>query len=336
MGLQLAGALGRFWHARGYVTEGREWLSAVLALPGTADYPVDRGRALYAAATLAFIQCDFEVVRAFYEEILTISREQENKQGIAAALNGLGNVGYRQGDYASAGRFYEESLTIRRELGNKHDVAYSLNNLGSVAQHQGDYERARALLEESLATLRELGDMTGVTAVLNNLGDVAFAQGDHAAAGRFYEGSLGIERELKNKEGIAFELGNVGKVALRLGDYSRARELMDESLVLRTELGDKVGVVKCLVGIAEAERIQKRPERGAQLLGAASALLESAGAQLNPTDRTEYEGYVALLREQLSPESFAALWRQGEAMSIEQATDFALLDSTPQWSAAAS
>jgi predicted ATPase/uncharacterized protein HemY len=334
MGLQLAGTLGRFWQARGYVTEGRERLATALGNAAVDQFLTDRVRALYSAAQLAFIQSDFEVVRSFYEDILDISREREDRPRIALALNGLGNVAYRQGDYEAAGRFYEESLAIKRELGAKDEIAYSLNNLGNIAQHRGDYAQARELFEESLATLRDLGDRLGVTTVLNNLGDVAFVQEDYAGARQFYEESLGLERELKNKEGIAFELANIGKVALRDGDHARARALLEESLVMRTELGDRVGIAKCLIGLAEAERIQNRPERGAELLGAADALLESVGAQLNPADRAEYERCLGNLHEQLSVEAFAAAWKDGQAMTPEQVTEYALRDMSLQRSGA--
>ena len=54
--MRLAGALFRFWEQRDHLTEGRETLASVLALPGAAAPTRLRARALYSAAVLADIQ----------------------------------------------------------------------------------------------------------------------------------------------------------------------------------------------------------------------------------------------------------------------------------------
>ena len=82
---------------------------------------------------MASDQGDYAGARALYEESLTIQRQLGNQQGIADALNNLGNVAYAQGDYAGARALHEESLTIRRQLGDQRGIADSLGNLGAVA-----------------------------------------------------------------------------------------------------------------------------------------------------------------------------------------------------------
>ena len=60
---------------------------------------------------------DYAAARPLYEESLSISRESDDRRGVAQALNGLGIMACDQGDYHSARSFHEQSLTIRRELG---------------------------------------------------------------------------------------------------------------------------------------------------------------------------------------------------------------------------
>ena len=66
LGLRLAGALWRFWRARGYLGEGRAWLDAALAQAaerpdGAAGAPgaLLRAKALKGASVLARDQGDY-------------------------------------------------------------------------------------------------------------------------------------------------------------------------------------------------------------------------------------------------------------------------------------
>jgi hypothetical protein len=67
-----------------------------------------------------------------------------------------------------------------------------------------------------------------------------------------------------------------------------------------------------------------RPERAATLLGAAAALLEAGGLQMDPIDRAEYDRAAAATRALLGEATFAAAQAAGQAMSLEQAVAYGL------------
>ena len=171
--LRIAGALWRFWAMRGYFSEGRAWMTSVLA---GAD-------------------------------------AQARTAARAKALNGAGSLAYRQGDYVRANELFEESLSLCRELGDKPGIATALYNMGSVACEQGDYTAARNLIEESLALRRAAGDKWGIATSLINLGHVACEQGEHVVARALHQESLAIQRELGDTWGIASSLINLGRLA---------------------------------------------------------------------------------------------------------------------------
>jgi len=52
LGLRLAGALWRFWYARGYLSEGREWLARLFALAEKVFYTPEYATAVYGAVLL--------------------------------------------------------------------------------------------------------------------------------------------------------------------------------------------------------------------------------------------------------------------------------------------
>ncbi len=75
--------------------------------------------------------------------------------GIAVALNSLGNLGRYQGDLEASESRYREALDIhRRVLGEDHPyVATDLHNLGRLLEARGKTQEAEPLLLDALATL---------------------------------------------------------------------------------------------------------------------------------------------------------------------------------------
>jgi predicted ATPase len=62
-GLRLSGSLARFWAVRGYLREGREYLTRLLALPGAEVCREARAKALNGAGILARLQSDYRAAR---------------------------------------------------------------------------------------------------------------------------------------------------------------------------------------------------------------------------------------------------------------------------------
>jgi len=332
IGLRIGAAIGRFWHLRGYYSEGREQLSELLELAKVAEereadnarsqtmtegvdgqwsLEVYKARALQWAGHLATLQGDNTSARSLLEEALSIQRELGEKEGMAYSLIGLGTVAFEQGEHALARSLFEESLALRREVGDKQGSAISLNNLGVVAKEQGDYPLARALLEESLSIARELGEKLGVGYALGNLALMDQEQEDYATARALYEESLALFRELGNKWAIAMALAGLGGV--QVGSAADARRA---GATGRNGAGepDEPGVTSATNDL----------KRGASLLGAVDVQLQSLGAVLATEDRRPYERAIAQARAALGEEEFEQAWAQGRIMSMEEAIEYAV------------
>jgi hypothetical protein len=67
-----------------------------------------------------------------------------------------------------------------------------------------------------------------------------------------------------------------------------------------------------------------RHERAAKVFGAAEAIREGIGALLAPSGRADRERSLADVRVALGDAAFAAAWAAGRAMTLEQATEYAL------------
>jgi predicted ATPase/class 3 adenylate cyclase len=127
-GLQLAVALRTFWRTRGYLAEGRDALTDLLAL------------------------ADQEASEAPSDAL---------DQLRAQALSALAGVAASLGDYDDERRLAEHAIAIWRRLGEKPGVAMALQHLYDAASRQSDYATAQTILRERLALVEELGDRRG-------------------------------------------------------------------------------------------------------------------------------------------------------------------------------
>jgi non-specific serine/threonine protein kinase len=108
------------------------------------------------------------------------------------------------------------------------------------------------------------------------------------------------------------------------GDYVASCALQTESLKIRKVLGDKYGMAVSLEGIAWLAAGQEQPERAVRLWAAAEVLREAIGSPLPSNQREEYNRNLAVVREALGAEAFAALWGEGRQMTLEEAVAYAL------------
>jgi predicted ATPase/DNA-binding XRE family transcriptional regulator len=358
IGLQLAGYLWRFWVVRGHITEGREWLDALLSrrdmVPKSAIW-----YALHTAGNLADDQGDIAQAKVFWEECLAICRELGNKKFVGHMLNNLGNAAQSEGDFNRAAAFYEEALVVYREVGNTWGVGRTTRNLGRVVHIRGEYDRARRLFEESLGLMRERGDREalagimqdlgriaydmaddaaavrhfdeahrlfrevgskpGIASVLADHGDVARYQGDYQHASALLEQSLDLQREMRNKEGIAQALYCFGRVAYDQGGYLSARSCYRESLRMQQDIGNKHGIAALLEACGALACAEQQVLVSVHLLSAATALRQSLTAPLPTRERESYAQLVMKMRAILDQASFDAAWREGQQLSLEQA-----------------
>jgi non-specific serine/threonine protein kinase len=282
--LRIVGALRDFWFYSGHVGEGLGWIE----------------RALDSA-----------------EEISPALK--------AKALNAAGWLSFIQGNYESGKRFNGEALALYRELGAQDNIAWALTFLSShCTASQSEIKQGFALIEEALALFRALGDNAGIIRALNALGELERLDNDYARAEKAYEECLSHCRQSGNKMREAFALANLGLVAQRQGNYDQAKSNIIKALKLLIDLNTKYPLALDFIILSGPIAAQGNPERAACLLGASDILLKAMGLGLQPADQPEIDRFEADVREQLGEEAFQFAWEKGQAMSLEQAIDFAL------------
>jgi len=324
-GLRLCSALHWFWIVRAHRAEGLDWCVRVLGIEGTGQGTPERAMALQAAGVLAYHLGDLPAARAYHEDSLAMARELSDPKGVARAAIFLGNLRLRQGDPAAARASTEEALAIARNLADPWLTQQSLNVLGNIAAAMGEYLMAQSLYEESLAIARKRGDRVRIAILLNNLGYLTFERGAYSVARGLHEESLAIRRELKDSGGIAYSLSGLGDVALAQGDYLAAGAFSRDALSIRRALGDKMGIAELLEKQAAVFGAIGNALLAAHIGGAAERLREEIGSPLTPDERLRHDRHMAAARAAMEDDAaFKLAWKEGRAMSPEQAIEASL------------
>jgi predicted ATPase/DNA-binding CsgD family transcriptional regulator len=283
-GLRLGSALWRFWEIQDHLSEGRQHLADLLALPQSQPHAAARAKALYGAGYLAMMQ-------------------------------GL------ERDYTVSQSLMEESLAIARELEESQLIANGIYGLGVVARFRGDNERAEELLKESLSLFRQLGDRIGTYISLYNLAEAATSRDDYKQAQSLHEESLALKRAQGDEWSIANSLLSLATLARLQNNYSRAINLIRESLALFQKIGDTANIAFCLQEFSTIAAIQGHSQLAVQLYAAADTLLEALGYPSNHAYRTESEHPLAAVRLRMGEARFNAAWESGRALRLDQAIE---------------
>jgi non-specific serine/threonine protein kinase len=337
LALRMGAALGEFWYLRGYLGEGRRWLEEALMKSSRAPTAA-RARALHRVSWLALLQGNLDRAEEASEEGLGLEGVELLRTGggdsIAAELQRvLGMVVGTRGELERETELLEESLALSREAGSLRGVAVSLFILGISWRARGDPERATRLLEEALTMVRETGDQALIASVLTHLGYTSLLQGNLDRATAISEEAAVMLREQNHRAYLADVLVNLGWVTLLRGDSGRARALFAESLGLRREVGNEDAVPETLNGLACAEGVRGEAERAATLFGTAEALRETMDYQQESGERMLQEPYLVAARSQLDEAAWETAWKEGKAMGLEEAVEYALSEDEPARSA---
>lgn len=368
VGLRLVVAMSEFWLRRNYWKEGREWIARALKEPPDDQLLLPRVKALKYAFQFSIEIGDINAARSHLEENdklvsrlrddkeiadLTLQRarlarfehqldksrsyaEESLKQftllgderGMASALGLLGVVERTQGENTTAREHLNESLRLYKKIGDREALGNSLSHSAFAAFQLRDFSGAHSLFKELLTLAEETADKSLMRHALVNLGEVARSAGDDDQAERYYYASLALARELSAKLHAGCDLLNLGYVAVHKGNYHSARQYFRECVTIHQEEKLDWGIATAVEGFASLAAMQGKAESAARLLGAIESYSILDGVMSTPADRIEHERTLAAVQTRLDQNTFDVAWTEGTTMTLEQAVEYALNETT--------
>jgi predicted ATPase len=250
--LRLAGDMSVYWWRRGYIGEGRAWLSRALDLDarlgpnGSLAAKQTRRRALRGAGILARNQSDWVTADSMFSATLALSRELDDAESIAEDLFWLGSNAFYAGDDPRAQALSEESMGLYRQFSDPqraHWIYGPLGTLANLAWQRGDDMQVKALLDERLRYARAARDSRGIAVALVSLGIYASQQGEHNLAKELLDaGRAGFAKLGERSSGAAWAISRAARAARARRDRAEAAELFGESLRMFQEVGSLVNM----------------------------------------------------------------------------------------------
>lgn len=283
-GLRLAGAVERFWEVRGYLTEGYEHFQALFARADANVAPTVRAKAELGAGLLSWAQDRDADSRRHYGAAQALYVALGYKEEVGIIEALLGFTERNDGRPAEARAHFERAMALGEELQSDRILARTLNGLGSLAVESGDFATALQLKEQSLARVRAHGDLWGVALITGSMGRTYLAAGDLATARRLLQEAITLARSLRSRGALPYGLEAMAEVCAGEGDAPKA----------------------------------------VRLYGAASSVREALALAFSTTERITYDAAMDQLHRLVPEDDFEREWREGRAMSLKAAVDYAL------------
>ena len=185
--------------------------------------------------------------------------------------------------------YYDWVLNFSRQRDQKPGIAWYLINLGALNWEAGKLDQAAYQFAEALRLSQELGQETYLEA----------------------EALLGT-----------------GRVCLALGEYGSAKTYLQEALEKKQdwESHNFLKYIEAIALLAACQQ-EKAPradlELAARQLGATEALHLKWQLTRTPRERQDRERTIAAVRGTLGEDAFTKAWKEGKAMTLEQAIAYA-------------
>jgi hypothetical protein len=274
-----------FWFWGDRATEGRRWLSELLALPGLSSHLMHRAYSLFCAGILAIIQGDFHAGRLALDEVESIAGHLQDQPLHNLARYGSAFILLAEDRHSEAVQVYLDlvkRMDKNREWWIVSWVFYALSSMMLLFE---DYPKAQGYLHSALEIFESHNRSLGTASCIIKKGFIALAQRDYPPASSFFRHGL--------------ELAN--------------------------ELGFQRGIGSCLCGFAGIALGTGELVRSARLFGVAEVMVKITGSRLSQLDEKAInERNLVNLRARLDENVFAAAWQEGMQMALEEVVVYAL------------
>jgi predicted ATPase len=241
-GLRLAGSLMWYWYARGYWTDVRSRLDALLAMRGTAKADAVRAKGLMAAGLIAFFQDDPTAARSALKELQAIAASLGPEHAsLLALIQGCAAYGLMADNPTAARKFADGCSLLALRLPDPMSTwlrGFALMPVGRIAQQAGDYAAARAAFDTGLALFGRIGDVLFGGVLLGYCSSLSYHDGDYAATRSFLARSIAASRLIGHVRSIAHNLVQLGRLDVYEARYEQGRLVFEEALTLWREQED--------------------------------------------------------------------------------------------------
>jgi tetratricopeptide (TPR) repeat protein len=324
LSVRFEAALMGFWLLRGYVTEGRNFVRASLALQAVLDHQIAHGHALYVGAALADSQGFTSEAQRMLDECLALRRNLDTPFDLAATLSTRSLVMLHAGHPDDARRDESEAVSIFRELEHSVGESMALLHLGQIEAYVDNVADAREYLEQAIAIARSIGHAEVEGEGELTLGQIELRSGDLPKAVARFERSEEVCTEAEDKRGQASAMWWLGKVALLKQEFDGARLRLRSAMRTFHAFEMNAELTPCMEDFGELLATAGSAELGVKFLGAAESMRNRMALPRSLRDEERWMRTIARARERSGTQAFDAAFMAGQSWATGDAVDCAL------------
>ena len=237
----------------------------------------------------------------------------------ARATEVAGHLAWLTGDQESAFALIGEAGERWTALGNVPRAGHAMDRLGAGHFASGAIELGMEQMHRAVEMLRPAGDKWRLVSALNNLGYNLALIGDASTAKPVLDEALQLARQFGDPHAVSSVLDSIAEVEMSLGRFNDARARWQECFAIAMRLDDKRQIAYLLEARARLALREADPELCIRLASAGEAARSSIG-EVAPQDWREIvTKTVEAARHQLPALTAETAWREGKAMTVEEA-----------------
>jgi predicted ATPase/transcriptional regulator with XRE-family HTH domain len=315
--LRFGVALWRYWLVRHRNEEPTALLVPALRRPEAAADPTLFAEALVAAARVT-VDTDLVTSLRLAEQAEEVAGRLGDDRLLVMSRAHLARAYTWAGEPGRASALAQEAVGRARQLGD--DVL--LGTCLMAQAHAIGAAAAGPLYAEAIACTERAGHVRLLRSLHNNAGVAALEMGDIPAARAHLEAAMRAAEAIGEPHPIPSE--NLGWVLRAEHDLGRARSRFCEALRTSRRIGANRGMAGAIDGLASLATDAGDWHRAAMLHGAAQALLDRTGVQLEPLDDRYRQESLGQARAAIGDEQVQRAYARGMALGLDQVIELAL------------
>jgi predicted ATPase/DNA-binding CsgD family transcriptional regulator len=304
----------------------REWDNLLAALGWSRDNAEDMGLSFAVNVTLAGYM-DSSQTRSLLEDLL----DRSPAAGLprARAMRRASVAAGFLGDYEGSFSLAEAAELLARELGDAQELAYVLTNIGQSRQVRGEFDAASRAFDEAISLARGGGNGRLASIARECVGELALQRGDYLSAREILAECVAESRSTGQLAAMATILSSLAQAQLGLGDAAAAASLQ-ESLSINRDFNIRASVIACLAGFSCLAGARGDDRRALRLGAVAHRMSGEWSMRLDPWQLDQLEAAHRQSRTRLGTSRSDEAWKDGWALNMERAIEYALGDAEPE------
>ena len=235
-----------------------------------------------------------------------------------------------QGDHAAEVRQAIAGLKLARENGTVEELAYALFIAGNTHAQIQEVNTAEEMYEEASRLLQGSDNHRLVNMVKESLAFRAVERGDCNGACDILVGCIATARAECDVTATADYLESFAWAHLGLDDGETASVAFKESLAISRAFTGIAQISHDLLGLSCVAALRADDRRALRLAAAADRVVGEWTVRSDTWKKGQAEAWQHHSRTRLGPQKSEDAWKQGWALSLDQAIEYALSESEPE------